>query len=65
MLDKIRGFFKAKEFHCTECGKKIGEGEEFVANITMPKEKKMLVGRMDVTIAKTAHSILCKTCLKK
>ncbi|MFJ7730812.1 hypothetical protein ACIQXF_02850 [Lysinibacillus sp. NPDC097231] len=51
-----------KELTCANCNRKIEEGEEFTATITMPSEKSMLVGRLDTTIAKVAKKVLCKNC---
>ncbi len=63
MLDKIKDAFTSKKLNCTMCGKEIEEGERFVANITMPSEKDMLVSRLDNAIARTANSVLCTKCL--
>lgn len=62
MLDKIKKTFMTKELTCANCNRKIEEGEEFTATITMPSEKSMLVGRLDTTIAKVAKKVLCKNC---
>jgi len=62
MLDKIKDAFTSKQLSCTNCGRKIEEGERFSANITMPSERDMLVGRLDNTIARTANSVFCERC---
>ncbi|MFJ8261199.1 hypothetical protein ACIQ4I_04455 [Rummeliibacillus sp. NPDC094406] len=62
MLDKIKDAFTSKQLICTNCGRKIEEGERFTANITMPSEKEMLVGRLDNAIARTANSVFCERC---
>ena len=62
MLDKIKDVFSSKQLICTNCGRKIEEGEKFIANITMPSEKDMVVGRLDYTIAKTANRVMCERC---
>lgn len=62
MLDKLKDAFTAKELTCSNCGKKVEAGEHFIANLTMPNEKNMLVGRLDNVIARTADSVLCERC---
>lgn len=62
MLDKIKGEFTSKQLICTNCGRKIEEGERFTANITMPSEKDMLVSRLDNAIAEIANSVICERC---
>ena len=62
MFDKMKDVFKSKALTCTNCGKKIQEGERFVADMILPSEKAMLVGRLDVTVAKTANYIYCEKC---
>lgn len=62
MLEKLKDTFKAKELTCSNCNKKIEEGDRFIANITMPSEKDMLVGRLDSVIVRTAESVLCENC---
>lgn len=62
MLDKIKDAFTTKKLICTNCGKQFAEGESFIAKITMPSEKDMLVSRIDNAIARTADSILCQRC---
>ena len=62
MLDKLKDTFLSKELTCTNCGKKIEEGERFTAILTMPSERDMLVSRLDNAIARTADSVLCERC---
>lgn len=62
MLDKIKDALTPKKLVCTNCGREIEEGERFTANITMPSEKAMLVGRLDTTIARTANRVMCEKC---
>lgn len=62
MLGKIKNALKSKELTCTNCGRKIEEGERFTANITMPSETDMLVSRLDNGIARTANSVFCERC---
>lgn len=62
MLDKIKDAFTSKPLVCNNCGRKIEEGERFIAAITMPSEKDMLVSRLDNAIARTADSVLCEKC---
>ena len=61
-LDKIKDSFTSKQLVCSNCGRKIGEGERFTANITMPSEKNMIVSRLDNAIARTANNVLCEKC---
>lgn len=62
MLDKFKDALTSKILVCTNCGRKIEEGERFTANITMPSEKAMLVSRLDNAIARTANSVKCEKC---
>ena len=62
LLNKIKDAFSSKQLICTNCGRKIEEGERFIATITMPSEKDILVGRLDNTIARTANSVVCERC---
>lgn len=62
MLDKFKDALTSKILVCTNCGRKIEEGERFIANITMPSEKAMLVSRLDNAIARTANSVKCEKC---
>lgn len=64
MIDKIKSFI-GKELACTNCEKVIKEGEKFTAAIVMPPERKMLVGRLDKVIVKTAYRVLCEICMDK
>ncbi|MFP3511440.1 hypothetical protein SB775_17655 [Peribacillus sp. SIMBA_075] len=61
-MDKLKNAFLSKELTCTNCGRKIKEGERFTAIVTMPSEKDMLVSRLDNAIARTADSVLCEEC---
>ncbi|MFP7486360.1 hypothetical protein SFC65_19540 [Priestia filamentosa] len=60
MLDKLKDAFTSKQLICTNCERKIVEGERFTANIKMSSEKDMLVSRLDNAIARTANSVLCE-----
>lgn len=62
VFEKIKDTFTPKQLICTNCGRKIEEGESFTANITMPSEKNMPVSRLDNAIARTANSVLCERC---
>ena len=62
MLDKIKDLFTSKQLTCSNCKRKIEEGERFIANITMPSEKNMPVSRLDNAIARTANNVLCERC---
>ena len=62
ILKKIKNVFTSKQLICSNCGKKIEEGERFTAHITMPSEKDMVVSRLDNAIARTANSVLCERC---
>lgn len=62
MLDKIKDSFTSKHLACSNCGRKIEEGERFIANITMPSERNMMVSRLDNSIARTANSVFCEKC---
>ena len=62
MLEKIKNAFSSKQLVCTDCGRSIEEGKRFIAVITMPSEKDLLVGRLDHTIARTANSVKCEAC---
>lgn len=62
MLKDFKEMLKSPELKCTNCGKKINEGDSFTANLILPSENKMLVGRLDKTIARTAESVFCKNC---
>jgi len=62
MFNKLKDTFLPKELICSNCRKKIEEGERFTAILTMPSEKDMLVSRLDNAIARTAESILCEKC---
>lgn len=62
VLDKIKDTFTSRQLICSNCGRKIEEGEKFTANITMPAERNMLVSRLDNAIARTANSVLCERC---
>ncbi len=62
VLDKFKDALTPKRLVCTNCGRKIEEGESFTATITMPSEKAMLVSRIDNAIARTANSVRCERC---
>ncbi len=62
MFDKLKDAFTSKELTCTNCDRKIEAGQRFTANLTMPSEKDMLVGRLDNVIARTADSVICERC---
>ena len=63
MLEKLKGSLKSAELICSYCNKKIEACEDFSAHITMPKEKDLLVGRLDTVIARTANKIICENCM--
>lgn len=62
LFDKLKDSFTSKQLACSNCGRKIEEGERITANITMPSEKNMIVSRLDNAIARTANSVLCENC---
>lgn len=62
MVNKIKDLFTPRLLICTNCASKIEEGDRFIAHITMPAEKKMLVSRMDQAIARTANRVICEKC---
>lgn len=62
MLENLKEMLKSAKLKCTHCGAIINEGDLFIAKITLPSEKAMLVGPLDKTIAKTAESVLCSKC---
>ncbi|AMR10688.1 hypothetical protein KY998_04765 [Bacillus paralicheniformis] len=50
------------ELICSNCGKTLKSGDEIVAHITLPSEKKMPVGRMDRVLSKHSDKVYCKKC---
>lgn len=65
MFDKMKALLENEKLACTNCGKKFQEGETFTATIDMPAEKRMLVGRLDKVVARSAKRVYCERCKDK
>ena len=62
-MNKWSSLFQKPTLTCTRCDKEIAEGERFLMESILPKEKEMIVGRFDVACARTAQHVWCENCL--
>lgn len=58
-------FFKIEDLVCSNCGKKLIEGDKIFVSLTLPSERRMPVGILDKVIQKHSNYVYCQKCMSE
>lgn len=62
---KFRKLIGQVYLECSECGKKIGKGDYFIAMGKLPSYWRGSIVRLDVALREEADRIYCKPCFEE